>query len=186
MDPSDKAHCTTIAQDQWTWFQSSGLINDDNLINDGLEYNCTNTGLRTVWSYNEGVILLSGLVELNRASPDQSIIDSANVLAKAAIANLTDSNHIVHDVCEPNCFPDQTQFKGIFIRNLVLLQQEPPCDLYKTVITANAESIWSHDRVTKNNTFSVDWSGPVVGKVNAIISSSALDGLIGAISVTQQ
>ena len=51
---SDMAHYTTIAQDQWTWFQTSGLINPQNLINDGLEYNCTNTYERTVWSYNQG------------------------------------------------------------------------------------------------------------------------------------
>ena len=46
VDDADKAHYVSLAQDQWNWFKVSGLINSQNLINDGLEANCTNTGLR--------------------------------------------------------------------------------------------------------------------------------------------
>ena len=184
VDDTDKDYYANIAQKQWEWFQGSGLINSDNLINDGLEDNCTNTGLRDIWSYNQGVIL-GALVELDRARPNQSVIDSANTLAQAAIGHLCDSNHIVHDKCEPDCAPDATQFKGIFIRNLVALHKRSPNDLYKTVINANAESIFDNDRVTSNNTFGVNWAGPIQSRVEASTSSSALDGLIGAVVICQ-
>lgn len=180
---SEKQNYVTLAQDQWAWFQRSGLINSQNLINDGLEYNCTNTGLRTVWTYNMGVIL-GGLVELNRAAPDSSLIASANTLAQAGIQNLTDSNHILHDVCEPDCEPDAIEFKGIYIRNLVLLQQASPNDLYKTVINANAQSIWDNDRIAANNTFGPVWSGPPTAfQIDAGTTNSALSGLIGPLGI---
>jgi predicted alpha-1,6-mannanase (GH76 family) len=60
--PSNKEAYTAIAQGQWDWFKASGLINSNNLINDGLTEQCTNNGQQT-WSYNQGVIL-GGLVEL--------------------------------------------------------------------------------------------------------------------------
>ena len=180
--PSNSSYYISKAQDQWTWFQSSGLINSQNLINDGLEANCTNSLTREVYSYNQGVIL-GALVELNKASPDSALIDSANTLATAAIANLTDSNHIVHDQCEPDCAPDGTQFKGVFMRNLAALQAASPSDTYSQVIQANADSIWANDRDTSNNTFSVDWAGPFVAPVNASTHSSAMDALVAAISL---
>lgn len=167
---------------EWSWFQSVNLINSEGVINDGLGSDCTGNTSTTVWSYNQGVIL-GGLVELNTASPNSSYIDAANSIAKAAIANLTDSNHVLHDVCEPDCAPDGTQFKGVFMRNLVKLQQASPDDLYKTVIEANAQSIWDNDRLTSNNSLSIDWAGPFVNWVNASTHSSALDALVAAVVV---
>lgn len=55
------------AQSVWGWFQSKKLINKDNLINDGLNDACVNTGESTTWTYNQGVIL-GGLVELHKAT----------------------------------------------------------------------------------------------------------------------
>lgn len=183
VDAADKAYYTNIAQQQWDWFAHSGLINSQNLINDGLEDNCTNTGTRTVWSYNMGVIL-GGLVELNKAAPNSSLIDAAHTLAQAGIGYLCDSNHVLHEVnCEPSCEPDQIQFKGIYIRNLVLLQNESPMDLYQQVIDASAQSIWNTDR-TSNNTFGVTWTGPAdVAPVDAGTTGSALGGLAGAVAI---
>jgi predicted alpha-1,6-mannanase (GH76 family) len=58
---------------EWKWFQASGMINSESLVNDGLEKErgqlaggrCTNNG-RTTWTYNQGVIL-GGLAELSLA-----------------------------------------------------------------------------------------------------------------------
>ena len=44
------------AQREWNWFKLSGLINNSNLINDGLNDACQNNG-QIIWSYNQGVIL---------------------------------------------------------------------------------------------------------------------------------
>ena len=72
-----------------------------------------------------------------------------------------------------------------------MLDQASPSDLYKTVLTANADSIWNNDRLTNNNTFGVNWAelvegtvvrnGIVQGYTDASTSGSALDGLVGGI-----
>ena len=169
----------TAAQNQWSWFQSSGMINAQGTINDGLTADCANNG-QTVWSYNQGVIL-GALVELNKAAPDSSYLNAANAIASAAIANLTDSNMVIHDTCEPDCAPDGTQFKGAFMRNLAVLQQASPNDLYLNVITKNADSIWANDN--QGGSLSVDWAGPFATPANASTQSSALDALVAAVVV---
>ncbi|GAD94459.1 glycosyl hydrolase, putative [Paecilomyces variotii No. 5] len=167
------------AKKEWEWFLASGMINSGNTINDGLTTDCKNNGA-TVWSYNQGVVL-GGLVELNKASPDPGYLANASNIAHAAISALTDSNHILHDPCEPNCEPDATQFKGIFMRNLQLLQQAAPSDAYVQVIQASANSIWNNDRNKSSNLLGVDWAGPFVTPADASTHSSAMDALVAAI-----
>ena len=181
-DPSNSTYLDT-AKNQWDWFQKSGLINSDNTINDGLTLDCQNNG-DNVWSYNMGVIL-GALVQLDKAAGSTGeYISSAHTLAAAGIANLTDSNHILHDTCEPDtCAPDATQFKGIFMRNLQALHQASPMDAYKQVILANADAIWADDRNDQNQ-LSVVWSGPFVNPVNASTHSSAMDALVAAAAIS--
>ncbi len=42
------AYYLQIAENEWTWFKASGMINENNLINDGLQIdnagNCANNG----------------------------------------------------------------------------------------------------------------------------------------------
>lgn len=131
------------------------------------------------YSYNQGVVL-GGLVELNAAAPNQTYLESANNIAKAAIKTLADSNMVIHDFCEPNgCLPDATQFKGIFLRNLQILNRATPNSLYKQVINSCANSIWNSDRNSQNQ-LGVVWSGPV-NAISASTQSSALDALVAAI-----
>lgn len=133
------------------------------------------------YSYNQGVVL-GGLVELNKAAPNAKYLESANNIAKAAIATLVDSNMVLHDFCEPNdCKPDATQFKGIFMRNLQMLQRASPHDLYRKVIESSADSIWENDRNDKNQ-LGVDWSA-FHKSADASTHSSALDALVAAIAV---
>ena len=173
----NKASYLSIAQSQWTWFQQSGMINSKSLINDGLSGACKNNN-GTVWSYNQGVIL-GALVELNKASPNATYISTAKSIATAAIKALSDSNGVLHDPCEPNCGADGSQFKGIFMRNLQLLQAASPENSYLTFIATNAASIWAKNRNAANQ-LSVDWAGPFVGSANASTQSSALDALVAA------
>ncbi|TAQ84333.1 hypothetical protein B7494_g7344 [Chlorociboria aeruginascens] len=179
---SKKQYYLDIATKQWQWFQESGMINSAGLINDGLTSNCKNNN-GTVWSYNQGVIL-GALVELNKASPNQDYIIIAKLIANAAISTLGDSNGVLHDPCEPNCGADGTQFKGIFMRNLQLLQAVAPDDGFLNFIAANAGSIWINDR-DADNRFGVVWSGPFVGPANASTQSSALDALVAAVPFQQ-
>jgi hypothetical protein len=93
---------------------------------------------------------------------------------------LADANNVIHDTCEPNCAPDGTQFKGIFIRNLQLLNSVAPQGKYTTVIEACANSIWDNDR-NSDNQLSVDWGGPFVTPANSSTHSCAMDALVAAI-----
>lgn len=164
-----------------TWFLQSGMINERGTINDGLTESCTNNG-QTTWSYNQGVIL-GGLVELNNASPNKTYLELASRIAKAAIVELSDANGVIHDVCEPGCGADGTQFKGIFMRNLQKLHEAAPDTKYAKAIQINANSIWLNNRdEMTGNTFSVNWAGPFVRPANASTHSSAMDALVAAIT----
>lgn len=182
---SDSVYYRDWALRAWAWFQQSGMINDQYNINDGLTLTtCENNG-GTVWSYNQGVIL-GGLVELTKMSPgnssSSSYMDEAHAIAAAAIAKLTDVNGILHDPCEPNCGADGSQFKGIFVRNLLVLQQASPRPEYQRFIETNANAIWTDDR-GPDNELSVVWSGPFVAPANASTQSSALDALVAAVAL---
>lgn len=103
----------SIAEGQWDWFYNSGMINGQNLINDGLTINadgtCSNNG-DTTWTYNQGVIL-GGLLELYKANGNASLLEEASTIAEAAIAALS-TDGILHDSCEDDCGADGSQFKG--------------------------------------------------------------------------
>ncbi|PBP19823.1 glycosyl hydrolase [Diplocarpon rosae] len=176
--PDQKQMYLDIATDQWDWFTRTGMINDQDTINDGLDGQCNNNN-GTVWSYNQGVIL-GALVELDKASPNATYLAKAHAIAQAAIQALS-VDGVLHDPCEPNCGADGNQFKGVFMRNLQVLQSASPDNAYLDFIASNAVSIWERDRLPRNgNQLSVDWDGPYVSPANASTQSSALDALVAA------
>ena len=166
------------AQREWTWFKNSGMINAQNLINDGLNSSnpnaCTINGDIT-WSYNQGVIL-GGLVELYHADNDPTLLPQAEAIANAAIANLT-QNGILTD---PGSMSggDAPQFKGIFLRNLMALYVADPDPRYQAFADANAKSIVADDQ-GPNCEFGALWQGPF-DSADATRQTSALDALIAA------
>lgn len=166
------------AQQEWTWFKNSGMINAQNLINDGLNSSnpnaCTNNGA-TTWSYNQGVIL-GGLVELYRADNDPTLLPQAEAIANAAIAHLT-QNGILTD---PGSMSggDAPQFKGIFLRNLMALYVADPDPRYQAFADANAKSIVASDQGPSCE-FGALWQGPF-DSADATRQTSALDALIAA------
>ncbi|KAJ5291810.1 CAZyme family GH76 [Penicillium angulare] len=179
--PSRKEFYVSWAQKEWNWFAAQGFIAANNTINDGLTDSCENNA-QTVWSYNQGVVL-GGLVELNKAAPNSSYLESANKIAKAAIETLADTSGVIHEACEPNnCQPDATVFKGVFLRNLQMLQSASPHDIYKKTINDCANSIWENDRNSQNE-LGVVWSGPVVSTVDPSTQSSAMDALVAALAL---
>lgn len=158
------------------------MINSKGTINDGLTEDCQNNG-QTTWSYNQGVIL-GALVELNRAAPNPRYLPLATRIAKAALTSLSDENGVLHDVCEPNCGGDGSQFKGVFMRNLQVLHQASPDQVYIDTVKKNADSIWKNDRgESMGVTFGVNWAGPFAGPPNATMQGSAMDTLVAAIVV---
>ncbi|KAL8829761.1 MAG: hypothetical protein Q9191_001830 [Dirinaria sp. TL-2023a] len=167
------------ALQQWRWFAKSGLINRDLNINDGLDLNTCQNNNGVVWTYNQGVIL-GALVELSKAQADSSYLKIAAGIARAALKKLSGADGILHEPCEPNCGGDGNQFKGIFMRNLQLLQEASPSPDFNAFIFKNADSIWANDR-SQDNQLGLVWSGPFKG-ATASTQSSALDALVAAVA----
>jgi predicted alpha-1,6-mannanase (GH76 family) len=162
------------AQNEWTWFDHSGMINSANLVNDGLSAACANNN-GNPWTYNQGVIL-GGLVELYKADQDPALLPAAQAIANAAITNLVDANGILMEKSVNG--GDAPQFKGIFMRNLMALDQAAPSARYKAFVDANADSIWSAAQ-GPGYEFGAVWQGPF-DSGDATRQSSALDTLIAA------
>ena len=180
---SASATYLTWAEKEWEWFRASGMINAQNLINDGLNSAnpdaCVNNG-RTTWTYNQGVIL-GGLVELSRADQDATLLPQAEAIAGAAMTNLS-TNGILTEP-RPVSGGDVPQFKGIFMRNLMALYDALPNTSplraqYQAFADANASSIWTYDQGL-NHEFGGKWQGPF-DSADATRQGSALDAIIAA------
>jgi predicted alpha-1,6-mannanase (GH76 family) len=178
--PEERQRYLSWAQKEWAWFHDSGMINQDHLINDGLDISnpahCTNNG-RATWSYNQGVIL-GALVELNKAAPDPALPEAASAIAHAAIDHLVDGDGVLHEPNGAHTGGDVPQFKGIFSRNLMLLNDAFPDDRYQSFARTNAESIWAKNRDAANH-LGFWWAGPF-DLADAARQSSALDALTAA------
>ncbi|KLJ06356.1 hypothetical protein EMPG_09276 [Blastomyces silverae] len=179
--PNKAEYYHNWATKEWDWFKKTGMINERNNINDGVDLKTCRNNQGNVWSYNQGVIL-GALVELSKVSCDCSLIDQAHAIATAAITALADKEGILHDPCEPKCGADGPQFKGIFMRNLQILHEASPRAKYKTFIKKNANSIWGKAR-NKKGQFGVNWAGPFAPPALASSQSSALDALVAAAAV---
>jgi predicted alpha-1,6-mannanase (GH76 family) len=169
------------AQRSWGWFKKSGMINRQNLVNDGLNDACKNNG-KTAWTYNQGVIL-GGLVDLYKATGDQKLIDQAHAIANAAIDNLAPKG-ILREPCELDCGEDGSQFKGVFIRNLHYLYQTSRRPRYREFILRNANSIWAENRNSANQ-FGLSWAGKF-DLADASRQSSAMDALNAAFALSRE
>jgi predicted alpha-1,6-mannanase (GH76 family) len=179
-DPTQRASYLDWAQREWKWFAASGMINEQNLVNDGLDSACQNNH-KTTWTYNQGVIL-GGLSVLAKQTGDSKPLESAQAIASAAISQLADKDGILHDPCEPaRCGNDAPQFKGIFVRNLAVLNAAAPDPRFVRFLQTNADRIWQV--VAPDHRFGVVWSAPSEVR-NAATQISALDALVAAAGAT--
>lgn len=181
--PGEHAYLERALQ-SWKWFQASGMINSENLVNDGLAQSstgaCSNNGA-TTWTYNQGVIL-GGLVELYRATADKDYLSEAKKIADAVLnSSLLSQGGILDEPCDPatDCNGDQAAFKGIFARNLAELDAVLGDRLYSNYLMRNAESAWLRAR-DSSNLYSVSWTGPF-DKATIGSQASAASLLISAL-----
>ncbi|MBP0456431.1 glycoside hydrolase family 76 protein [Streptomyces montanisoli] len=129
------------ADQEWNWFKNSGLISG-NLVRDGLD--ASGCGFHTAnYTYNQGVIL-QGLVELNRATGDGSLLSTAESIATAATQHFNKGG-VLYEGCEPGCGGDGGAFKGIFARYLRALATAARTDQYNTFLSTTADSILAND-----------------------------------------
>jgi hypothetical protein len=159
------------ATNEWTWFKASGMINAQNLVNDGLNASCVNNG-STTWTYNQGVIL-GGLTDLYKVTGNITYLNQATLIANATIATLVDGNGVLREPCESgDCGGDGPQFKGIFIRYLAYLYDVTRNPAYYNFLFKNAHSVWLTDRNVFNQ-LGLRW-GQTFDMADAARQSSAM------------
>jgi predicted alpha-1,6-mannanase (GH76 family) len=144
----------------WVWFQGSGMINANGLVNDGLTNACTNNG-QNVWSYNQGLAIGAGL-ELWRATRDPQVLTSVRRLADAAIGpDALVTNGVLTETCDATdrtCDDNGKQFKGIFMRYWTDLADTTHDRRYAAFLDQQAASLWDDDRDAAGRLGS-RWSG---------------------------
>jgi predicted alpha-1,6-mannanase (GH76 family) len=160
------------AHREWAWFKQSGMINAQNLVNDGLNEQCENNR-QTTWTYNQGVII-GGLVEMYRTTGDTNFLAQAIAIGDAAITTLVGDTGILQEPNERRGLrgADGPQFKGIFIRHLEELYETTGFPRYREFLVRNAESVWQNNR-DEAGRFGGRWRGPV-DSVDAARHSSAM------------
>ena len=171
------------AEATWEWFLNSGMLNENYLVENGLDKQCK-VSVGRHYTYNQGMIL-SALAELYSAKNDETLLDLAHKIAHATINNLVYEDGILKDPKEPDLNGDATQFKGIFMRHLGYLYSVSPKEEYKTFILKNADSIWSLARDQSNNEIGHVWNAPPQ-KTDASCQSSALDAFNAAMIVSKR
>lgn len=186
----DRGQYLDAALEGWKWFDDAGVINDNNLVTDGVDGDCKPNG--AIYTYNQGSII-GGLVELATATGDDSYLDTAADIADAVIADgspLVDDGILV-DGCDRshNCDGNGVAFKGVFARNLRRLQAVRPQDRYRDFLTKNAQSIWNNDLgiddggACNNGPY---WAGPYSDDDKSTVAQAvALDALTAAWAVTK-
>jgi predicted alpha-1,6-mannanase (GH76 family) len=179
----------TRSRTAWDWFQNSGMINADGLVNDGLTDTCTNNG-QNVWTYNQGMAIGGGL-ELWRATRDPDVLAGVQRLADAAMnSNALVTDGILTETCDAmdqTCDDNGKQFKGIFMRYWTDLVDTTHDRRYAVFLNQQAESIWANDRDAAGR-LGTRWSGATNdGHPNVFdwrTQASALSALIGDVPTT--
>jgi hypothetical protein len=171
------------AEAEWSWFDRSGMINKDGLVNDGLDDNCQNNGQNT-WTYNQGVIL-AGLAQLYRATGDQALLTSATGIARATIRRLTVAGVLTEpcrgDRCEDQLDADTQAFKGIFVSGLKVLAVTAKTTEFNGFFRRQARVIQDDDTTTQQQ-HGMFWRGPVA-RVTSASQASALEAEVASLDL---
>ncbi|WP_406389709.1 glycoside hydrolase family 76 protein [Streptomyces sp. NBC_00887] len=132
------------ARNEWSWFQQSGMINGDRMINDGLSDSCVNNGQPT-WTYNQGVIL-GALTEFHRATGDSGLLTTARGLADASSVRLQTDGVLREPGEGDSCTGDGPSFKGAYVRGLGTLNRQLSDRPYAAALTRWANSAYDRNR----------------------------------------
>jgi predicted alpha-1,6-mannanase (GH76 family) len=167
------------AKRAWAWFDASGMIGADGLVNDGLDGACKNNK-GTTWTYNQGV-LVGGLVELAAVVGDPALVARAGTIAHAAISKLANGSGVVGEPCGSGCGgPDVPQFKGVLMRHLATFHGATGDAAVRAFLATNADWIWNAARGAGDQ-IGLLWSGPF-DTGDAARQAAALDALNAAIA----
>ena len=165
------------AQTGWAWFQTTGMLNGSNLVNDGIDLGtCRNNGDVT-WTYNQGV-LINALVQLNRLTGDANALAVARRVGDAFTASsYLSPGGIMREPNEIGCSGDGASFKGPGVRGLGVLNAVAG-GAYTAYLRRNADSSYAVNR-NALDAYGSHWAGPLV-PTNHSCQHSVLD-LLNAI-----
>ncbi len=164
----------------WEWFQQSGMISKNYLIENGLDKNCQSSSGR-YYTYNQGMIL-SAMVEYYSITKDKSYLDIAEKIADSTMKHLVYESGVLKDPTEPTPNGDAVQFKGIFMRHLSYLYSQTNNPEIKQFIFHQVDAIWKRARNSETDEIGAIWDGPF-DKGDAGRQSSAIDALNAAMNM---
>lgn len=163
------------AEKIWKWYRESGMINTENwMIEDGLRRENGQPNRNQHWTYNQGVAI-AVFCEWYKLEKNEEDREIALKLAKATMERLS-RNGILRERNEPRPGADGTQFKGIFMRHLLVLYEVSKNKEVRDFVQKNSDSIWEN-RNKENNMMGVVWNEPTA-YTNSAAHSSALDALV--------
>ena len=170
------------ANAEWDWFQRSGMINKNDVINDGLTADCTNNHENT-WSYNQGV-LLAGLAQLYKATQKPELLATGEGIGRAAIRQLTIGG-VLHEPCTgtqcgTSVGGDVQSFKGIFVQDLKIFAVTARTNEFSGFFGKQAEAIEAHD-TDGHHQLGMFWAGPSTGRTS-YSQASAESALLAALA----
>ena len=169
--PGDTAY-RGRAQAGWAWFQGTGMLNGQNLVNDGINMTtCRNNGDVT-WTYNQGA-LINALVQLHRATGDANALATARRIGDAlANSGYLSPGGILREPNESGCSGDGASFKGPAVRGLGVLNAATG-GAYTTYLRRQADSAYANNRDSLD-AYGSHWAGPYV-PTNHSCQHSVLD-----------
>ncbi|MFF0148203.1 glycosyl hydrolase family 76 [Amycolatopsis sulphurea] len=163
------------AKDGWSWFRASGMINNGSLVDDGIDLKTCASNNGPAYTYNQGVPL-AALTELHRATGDDGLLAKAQQLADASTTSTSlNNNGILHDPGEKpgGGGADGPSFKGIYARDLAVLDSVISKHPYADYLNRQADSAHTKDRNAAGQ-YGLMWAGPF-DKSDAARQQSALD-----------
>lgn len=183
-DTKNKTMYVDWAHTTWDWLISSGFYNASGTspIKDSLNRtDCTPRSYS--FTYQQGVAI-GGLLELNHAAPENHLLSNASAIANTTITihRFENANGIF---LEPvGGFDNNTaQFKGIFSRNLRLLNRHAPSQAYVDFATKNADSIWAKARNAEgliapqwDNSTKPAWASSHSSGIAGLLAAGAMTG----------
>jgi len=175
MNTYHKKYLST-ATSVWLWFNQSGMINKDCLINDGLK-DCKNNH-ETTFTYNQGV-LLEGLVNFYLTYQDTKYLLLADSIIASVVKILT-INGVLNEPVKNKLNGDSQQFKGIFMRYLNYYTSKSGSKKWNTFIQNQYSSIIKMNYNVSYGLFGDLWQGPLDG-YSGVSQTSALDALTAAL-----
>lgn len=184
----------TWALREWQWFASSGLINNRNLVNDGLTTSaspgrpCISDGSAPVWSYNQGVIL-GALCDMHKITGDPGYLTTAKQIADALLSNRVRTDVRESGVDDQGILTEQgdrigsdvggAQFKGIFVRNLARLHARMRSKQHRDFLNHNANSAIAHKDASGH--YGMRWNAET-DRADFVRQTAAVDLLNAALS----